>query len=138
VREMLARVQASGAQRAVWTEPLVQVTRLHGWLLEVEPLLDTSLVQATGERVSHETVGSRLDAWRERLAVHLTDGTLCERERECLTEFFRVISTVRLSLVQCSNRQDVPRPKNDRERSIRRLTTPDRRVSGRTNGNASL
>jgi hypothetical protein len=95
-------------------------------------------VQATGEKVSNETVGNRLDTWRERMAVHLTESTLSERERECLTEFLQVLSNLRPYLVQCYDRQDFPRTNNDMERSIRRLKTQYRRVSGRKNWNAYL
>jgi hypothetical protein len=126
------------AERAAWTKQLAQIKRMHGWLLEVEHILDTSLVQAAGEKVSNETVGNRLDAWRERMAVHLTDSTLSERERECLTEFLQVLSNLRPYLVQCYDRQDFPRTNNDMERSIRRLKTQYRRVSGRKNWNAYL
>ena len=87
------------AERAAWTKQLAQIKRMHGWLLEVEHILDTSLVQAAGEKVSNETVGNRLDAWRERMAVHLTDSTLSERERECLTEFLQILSNLRPYLV---------------------------------------
>jgi len=126
------------AERAAWTEQLAQIKRMHGWLLEVEHILDTSLVQATGEKASNETVGNRLNAWRERMAVHLTDSSLSERERECLTEFLQVLSNLRPYLVQCYDLQDFPRPNNDMERSIRRLKTQYRRISGRKNWNAYL
>lgn len=95
-------------------------------------------MQATGEKVSNETVGNRLDTWRERMAVHLTESTLSERERECLTEFLQVLSNLRPYLVQCYDRQDFPRTNNDMERSIRHLKTQYRRVSGRKNWNAYL
>jgi hypothetical protein len=126
------------ADRAAWIQQLAQIKHMHGWLLEVEHILDTSLVQATGEKVSNETVGNRLDTWRERMAVHLTESTLSERERECLTEFLQVLSNLRPYLVQCYDRQDFPRTNNDMERSIRRLKTQYRRVSGRKNWNAYL
>ncbi len=83
-----------GAERAAWTEQRAQVNRLHGWLLEVEHLLDARLVPA-GEAVSHVTVGSRLDNWRECMRTHLTEGSLCEVERECLREFLHVRSNLR-------------------------------------------
>ena len=88
--------------------------------------------------MSNETVGRRLDAWRERMAVQETDSTLSERERECLTEFLQLLSNLRPYLVQCYDRQDFPRTNNDMERSIRRLKTQYRRVSGRKNWNAYL
>ena len=84
--QKLARLQTIVAERAAWTESLAQVKRLHTWLLEVEHLLDESLVPK-GEVVSNVTVASRLDSWRERMRIQLTDGSLSQLERECLTEF---------------------------------------------------
>ena len=125
------------AERAAWADQLAQIKRMHGWVLEVEHLLDESLTQP-GEVVSNATVGSRLDAWRARMAPQLTDGTLSELERECLTEFLQVLSNLRPYLVQCYDREDFPRTNNDMERSIRGLKTQYRRVSGRKNWNAYL
>ncbi len=89
--QKLARLQAIVAERTAWTDQLAQVKRLHGWLLEVEHLLDASLVPE-GQVVSNVTVGNRLDSWRERMSTQLTDGLLSELERECLTEFLHVLS----------------------------------------------
>jgi hypothetical protein len=125
------------AQRTLWAEQLEQVKRLHGWLLEVEHLLDASLMPE-GEVVSNVTVGIRLDSWRERMSTLLTNGSLSELERECLTEFLHVLSNLRPYLVQCYDQQDFPRTNNDMERSIRGLKTQYRRVSGRKNWNAYL
>jgi len=125
------------AERAAWAEQLAQVKRLHGWLLEVEHLLDGSLVPEQ-EVVSNVTVGNRLDRWRERMSTQLRDGPLSELERECLTEFLQVFSNLRAHLVQCYDREDFPRTNNDMERSIRGLKTQYRRVSGRKNWNAYL
>jgi hypothetical protein len=116
--QKLARLQAIVAERAAWTDQLAQIKRLHSWLLEVEHLLDRSLVPA-GEVMSNVTVGSRLDGWRERMATQLTDGSLSELERECLTELLQVLSNLRPHLVQCYDREDFPRTNNDMERSIR-------------------
>ena len=135
--QKLARLQAIVAERAAWTDQLAQVKRLHCWLLEVEHLLDESLVPE-GEVVSNVIVGSRLDSWREHMAAQLTDGPLSELERECLTEFLQVLSNLRPHLVQCYDREDFPRTNNDMERSIRRLKTRYRRISGRKNWNAYL
>ncbi|HET8851361.1 MAG TPA: hypothetical protein VFN02_02460 [Ktedonobacteraceae bacterium] len=135
--QKLARLQAIVAERAIWTEQLAQVKRLHGWLLEVEHLLDESQA-SEGEVLSNATVGSRLDSWRERMAAQLTDGSLAELERECLSEFLQVLTNLRPHLVQCYDRQDFPRTNNDMERSIRGLKTQYRRVSGRKNWNAYL
>jgi hypothetical protein len=135
--QKLARLQAIVTERANWAEPLAQVKRLHGWLLEVEHLLDTSWA-AEGEVVSNVSVGTRLDRWRERMSCQLTGGSLSQLEQECLREFLQVLSNLRSHLVQCYDRQDFPRTNNDMERSIRALKTQYRRVSGRKNWNAYL
>ena len=132
-----ARLQTIVAERAAWSKQLTQLKRMHGWVVEVEHLLDESLAQP-GEVVSNATVGSRLDAWREQMAKQLTDGTLGELERECLTEFLQVLSNLRPYLVQCYDRQDFPRTNNEMERSIRGLKMQYRRISGRKNWNAYL
>jgi hypothetical protein len=132
-----ARLQTIVAERATWASQVTQITRMHGWVLEVEHLLDESRAQP-GEVVSNATVGSRLDTWREQMARLLTDGTLSQLERECLSEFLQVLSNLRPYLVQCYDREDFPRTNNDMERSIRGLKTQYRRISGRKNWNAYL
>jgi hypothetical protein len=106
--QKLARLQALVAERAGWAEQLAQVKRLHGWLLEVEHLLDSSRAKA-GEVVNNVTVGTHLDRWRERMNRQLTDGSLSQLEQECLTEFLQVLSNLRPHLVQCYDHQDFPR-----------------------------
>jgi hypothetical protein len=96
--QKLARLQAIVAERAAWSEQLAQIKRLHGWLLEVEHLLDGSLVPE-GDVVSNFTGGNRLDHWREHMRTQLTDGSLAELERECLAEFLQVLSNLRPPLV---------------------------------------
>ena len=132
-----ARLQTIVAERAAWASQVTQIKRMHGWVLAVDHLLDESLAQP-GEVVSNATVGSCLDAWRAQMAQQLTDGTLSELERECLTEFLQVLSNLRPYLVQCYDREDFPRTNNDMERSIRGLKTRYRRISGRKNWNAYL
>lgn len=110
---------------------------MHGWVLEVEHLLDRSPA-AEGEVVSNATVGAQLDQWRERMSRQVTDGYLSPLEQECLTEFLQVLSNLRSHLVQCYDHPEFPRTNNDMERSIRRLKTQYRRVSGRKNWNAYL
>jgi hypothetical protein len=135
--QKLARLLAIVAERAAWTTQLAQIKRLHGWLLEVEHLLDKNQV-SPAEVKSNETVERDLNAWRERMAAQLTDGSLSELERECLTECLQVFSNLRSHLVQCYDREDFPRTNNDMERCIRGLKTQYRRVSGRKNWNAYL
>lgn len=135
--QKLARLQVIVAERAIWAESLAQVKRLHGWLLEIEHVLDRSL-EAQGEVVNNETVASHLDHWRERMSRQLTEGSLSQLEQECLGEFLQVLTNLRPYLVQCYDHPDFPRTNNDMERSIRRLKTQYRRVSGRKNWNAYL
>lgn len=132
-----ARLQTIVAERAAWSEQVAQIKRMYSWVLAVEHLLDGNGAQP-GEVLSNATVGSRLDAWRVQMAGLLTDGTLSELEQECLSEFLQVLTNLRPYVVQCYDRQDFPRTNNDMERSIRRLKTQYRRVSGRKNWNAYL
>jgi Transposase IS66 family len=135
--QKLARLQTIIAERASWAEPLAQVKRLHGWLLEVEHLLDRRL-ETEGEVLNNVTVAKRLDHWRERMSGRLTDGSLAPLEQEGLREFLQVLTNLRPYLVQCYDHQEFPRTNNDMERSIRALKTQYRRVSGRKNWNAYL
>jgi len=106
--QKLARLQAIVAERATWAEQLAQVKRMHGWVLSLEHLLDGNWAQE-GEGVSNAAVGSRLDVWRTQMATRLSDGSLCELEQECLTEFLQVLANLRPHLVQCYDREDFPR-----------------------------
>jgi hypothetical protein len=135
--QKLARLRTIVAERAAWADQLAQVKRLHGWLLEVEHLLEASPIQE-GVVVSNATVGSRLDRWREQMVTRLSDGTLSLGEQEYLSEFLQVLSNLRPYLVQCYDREEFPRTNNDMEGSIRRLKTRYRRISGRKNWNAYL
>lgn len=137
VSQKLARLTAIVAEHVVWENQLAQVKRMQQWVLDAEHILDGSWVQA-GEVVTNETVASRLDAWRQTLATHLSDGTLSDLEHECLTQFLQVLSNLRSHLVQCYDRQDFPRTNNEMERSIRGLKTRYRRISGRKNWNSYL
>jgi len=137
VSQKLERLKVIVAERAAWETSLAQVKGMHQWVLDAEHILDGSWA-AAGEVVSNETVSNRLDAWREQLAKHLTDGTLSELEQECLTEFLQVLSNLRPHLVQCYDREEFPRTNNELERSIRGLKTQYRRISGRKNWNSYL
>src|SRR6266567_2057988 len=55
VAQKRARLQTIVAERAAWASSLMQVKRMHGWVLEVEHLLDGSWAQP-GEVVSNATV----------------------------------------------------------------------------------
>jgi hypothetical protein len=125
------------AERSRWAEQLKQVKRMRQWVLDAEHLLDGSWAPP-GEAVSNETVGRRLDSWRQLLARQLTQGTLSELEQACLSEFVQILANLRPYLVQCYDRQEFPRTNNELERSIRGLKTQYRRISGRQNWNSSL
>jgi hypothetical protein len=135
--QKLARLWAIVAERVAWEQQLMQIKRMHQWVLAAEHLLSGGWVQA-GDVLSNASVGERLDAWRQELAKQGTDGTLSELEQVCLTEFLQVLSNQRTHLVQCSDREGFPRTNNDMERSIRSLKTQYRRVSGRKNWNRYL
>jgi len=137
VSQKLQRLVAILSERATWAAELAQVTRMRQWVLEAEQIFSGHWAQP-GEVLSNETVGKRLDAWRQTLADQLTDGTLSQLEQTCLSEFVRVLSNLRPYLVQCYNHKDFPRTNNEMERSIRGLKTQYRRVSGRKNWNGYL
>jgi hypothetical protein len=110
---------------------------MHGWLLEVEHILDGQWPQSEAP-VNNETVGSRLDSWREQHAKLLLEADLSEVEHTCLQEFLQTLSNLRPYLVQCYNLEHFPRTNNEMERGIRGIKTQYRRVSGRKNWNAYL
>jgi Transposase IS66 family len=136
--QKLARLQAIVTERAAWAEHLRQVKRMYGWLCEVEAILVKEAARTLAEPVSNESVGRRLDAWREQMVQLLETSPLSELEQESLRELLQVLSNLRPYLVQCYEREDFPRTNNDMERSIRALKTQYRRVSGRKNWNAYL
>ena len=120
--QKLARLQAIVAERADFREQLAQVKRMQHWVLDVEHMLDGSWARP-GAKVSNATIGRRLDSWRKQMLRHLTDGTLCDLEQECLTQFLQQLSNLRPYLVQCYDREGFPRTNNEMERSIRGLKT---------------
>jgi Transposase IS66 family len=124
-------------ERTAWAEQLGQVKRMRQWVLDAEHILDGSWA-GSGKIVSNQTVGRRLDRWRQTLARKPATGMLSEVEQTCLSEFLQVLSNQRPYLVQCYDRQDFPRTNNELERSIRALKTQYRRISGRKNWNSYL
>jgi hypothetical protein len=96
--QKLARLQAIVAERRIWSEQLAQIRCLHEWLREIEHILDGSQVQAAGEGICNETVGRHLDAWREHMRDHLTNGTLTAQQSEIITEFLQVLAHLLASL----------------------------------------
>ena len=132
--QKLARLGAIVAERLAWEQPLVQLKRMHQWVLDAEYMLSGRWAQ-TGDVVSNATVGERLDAWRQEL---VKQGTLSELEQACLTEFLQVLANLRPHLIKCYDQQDFPRTNNELERSIRALKMQYRRISGRKNWNSSV
>ena len=132
-----AHLQTIVAERAAWASQLMQVKRMHGWVVDVEHLLDSSWAQP-GEVVSNATVGSRLDAWREQMAKLLTDGTLSEREGECLTEFFRSSPTCARTWCSAMTARTFPARTTRWNAAFGDRSTQYRRISGRKNWNAYL
>ncbi len=59
--------------------------------------------------MSNETVGQRLDGWRQQMSERLRDGTLSDLEQQCLTQFLQELSNLRPHLVQCYDRESFPR-----------------------------
>jgi len=135
--QKLERLSGIVAERGTWSEQLAQVKRMRQWVLDVEHILDGSWARA-GAVVSNAKIGCHLDAWRKQMSRHLTDGTLSELERECLTAFLQQLTNLRPHLVQCYDREGFPRTNNEMERSIRGLKTRYRRISGRKNWNSYL
>ena len=137
VAQKLMRLKTIVRERVGWATSLAQVKRMRQWVLDAQHILSGSWAQAA-ESVSNETVGQRLDAWRELLAKQLTNGTLSELEQACLTQFLQVLANLRPHLIQCYDRESFPRTNNDMERRIRGLKTRYRRISGRKNWNSYL
>ncbi|MFL5591729.1 MAG: hypothetical protein ACJ8DI_29325 [Ktedonobacteraceae bacterium] len=135
--QKVTRLKTIVAERAAWSKSLAQVKGMRQWVLDVEHLLDASWAQA-GAVVSNETVGQRLDGWRQHMSERLRDGTLSDLEQECLSQFLQELSNLRPHLVQCYDRESFPRTNNEMERSIRGLKTRYRRISGRKNWNSYL
>jgi hypothetical protein len=135
--QKLARLLVIVRERQSWAQELTQVKRMRQWVLDAEEILSGHWAQA-GEVVSNETVGKRLDAWRQSVSAHLSDGTLTQLEQSCLAHFLEVLANQRSHLVQCYDRDDFPRTSNEMERSIRALKTQYRRISGRKNWNSYL
>ena len=86
VAQKVARLSTIVAERAAWSEQVAQLKRMRQWVLEVEHILDGSWA-CGGAKVSNAKVGRRLDSWCKQMSRQLTDGTLCELEQECLTQF---------------------------------------------------
>jgi len=118
-------------------EVLAQIRGMREWVLEVEHILDGSLVSQT-EASSNAEVGRRLDAWLSRLATFLQADGRTEDEQRCLGHLLKVLTHLRPGLVHCYDVEGFPRTNNDLERTIRAVKMHYRRISGRKNWNSYL
>jgi hypothetical protein len=119
------------------------------WVLDAEHILDGSWAEtqeknndskeSVGERlITNKEVGLRFDQFLQGLAQKLTTGEMSQTERECLTEFLRVLNNLRPHLIQCYDIRDFPRTNNEMEGAIRKIKTRYRRISGRKKWNTYL
>jgi len=108
VAQKLRRLQVILAERRTWAAQLAQVKGMRQWVLDAEHILDGSWAQAD-DVVTNATLEERLDARRQQMAEQLTCVHLSALEQECLTEFVRVLTSLRPYLVQCYDREDCPR-----------------------------
>ena len=67
-RQRLARLLVIVRERQSWMQELTQVKRMRQWVLDAEEILSGHWGWAA-EVVSNETVGKRLDAWRQMLTA---------------------------------------------------------------------
>jgi len=51
------RLQTMVAERAAWRDRLEQIKRMHGWLCEVDAMLEKDVARPPTEPVSNESVG---------------------------------------------------------------------------------
>jgi hypothetical protein len=127
------------------------------WVLSAERLLDLSWADsqtedAMTEKISHSSKRSRssvkeqnkkskyvtnkevevrFDHWRKDIGNELEYGGLTENERKHLEDFLQVLDNARPYLIQCYDIPDFPRTSNDTERTIRKMKTGYRRITGR-------
>ena len=80
----------------------------------------------------------QLDKYVEQLRKELEKGELSENERKHLEDFLQVLDNARPYLIQCYDIPDFPRTNNDTERTIRKMKTGYRRITGRKNWNPYL
>jgi hypothetical protein len=130
-------------------EQIEQIKRMHQWVVDAEHILDGSWGVSSEEsgfstdrnensRVTNKEVGIRFDMFLENLGQRLVKEEMSQTERECLTEFLRVLTNLRPNLIQCYDLINFPRTNNEMEGAIRKLKTRYRRISGRKNWNTYL
>jgi len=118
-------------------ERLAQIKSMRQWVVEVEHIFDGSWA-SQAEEITNVEVARRFDAYLERLACFVDAEERTEDETVRLGHLFKVLTHLRPGLVQCYDIEGFPRTNNEMERSIRRLKTQYRRISGRKNWNAYL
>src|SRR5437764_5293644 len=137
VKQKFDRLQEILALRKEWQENIDQIQRMQTWVIETEHILAGDWVKE--EALTSLAVAEHFDAWLATLQAKLEgEETLTEKEKECLTHFLKVSTSLRPRLFYCYDIPKLPRTNNDMERSIRGLKTRYRRVSGRKNWNAYL
>jgi hypothetical protein len=88
--------------------------------------------------VTNTEVEVRFDCWRIEIGKELEKGELNQNELKHLEIFLRVLDNARPYLIQCYDIPDFPRTNNDTERTIRKMKTGYRRITGRKNWNPYL
>jgi hypothetical protein len=110
------------------------------WVLDAEHILDGSWLQEQSDGsekrvLTNKEVRLRFDNFLEGLTQKLAKDEMSQTERECLTEFLRVLNNLKSHLIQCYDRAEFPRTNNDMEGAIRKVKTRYRRISGRKKWN---
>src|SRR5436853_5000413 len=137
VKQKFDRLQEILALRKEWQENIDQIQRMQTWVIETEHILAGDWVKE--EALTSLAVAEHFDAWLATFQAKLEgEETLTEKEKECLTHFLKVSTSLRPRLFYCYDIPKLPRNNNDMEHSIRGLKTRYRRVSGRKNWNAYL
>jgi hypothetical protein len=111
---------------------------MHTRVVEAERILSGDALRADDLPVTNATVGQRFDAWCAALRDQVPDERERPTERRCLQHFLHVTDNMRPQLIECYDREGLPRTNNDMEGFIRSIKTRYRRISGRKNWNRYL
>ncbi len=150
--------------RENWRGRIESLKRMRQWVLSAEHILDVSWADSKTEdaatekiphptkisrsavkeqnkknkRITNKEVEVRFDNWRKEIGKELEEGELSENERKHLEDFLQVLDNARPYLIRCYDIPDFPRTNNDTERTIRKMKTGYRRITGRKNWNPYL
>ena len=150
--------------RENWRGRIESLKRMRQWVLSAEHILDVSWADSKAEDamtekilhsakrsrssikeqnknnkyVTNKEVEVRFDNWRKEIGKELEEGELSENERKHLEDFLQVLDNARPYLIRCYDIPDFPRTNNDTERTIRKMKTGYRRITGRKNWNPYL